>query len=596
MSDLKDRLERSMEFATAASGGGDDFDRFVRYRDRRHRNQRLAAGAVALVLAIAVIGSALALLRASDEPRPGGSGLTVIDPGINQACGTTDPCWDADIFTMRLDGSQVTRLGYGPERDLAISWSSDGERIAFFQGIGVEGGGRFDMTSDIYTMAADGSDVLQLTDEPGLDLFPVFSPDGSKIAFNSDRAGTVDIWVMDADGSNPVQVTRFENDSLDDYHPTWSPDGEQIAFIRGEVPPGAAGKLWVIDADGSNGHVLLDSPLVYFPAWSPDGTRIAFDVGDWPDVRIGTLELASGIVSDVVAGNLPRWSPDSNRLLVSLIGGSGGFGIVELDAPNRVEILRSTGWAAGWSPDGERVLFNDAGLTATGDADGEGEPYLQAPPPGEAMTGFTESGIPFLVVRHDDATLSAFEAVSPHLATGDVRKLLGWCASSRTIDDPFHGARFDEFGHYVSGPSPSGLVALSVEVSSEDPRMFRLGGRLPALPRDQTGQDPAGPLCADPDATPLLGPSIAPTDLTPAELAGADPSAPVVDTRWSVEGTLVVSPDDEARLCTSYADGVCEAGARVTGPVAEGQDELVIEGTWYVLVRTGFLEDPIRAA
>ena len=595
MSDLKDRLERSMEFATAASEGGDDFDRFVRYRDRRHRNQRLAAGAVALLLAAAVIGSALAILRTADERRPGGSGSVVFDPGINQSCGATDPCWDADIFTMRLDGSHVTRLGYGPERDLAISWSSDGERIAFFQGVGVEGSGRFDTTSDIYTMGADGSDVRQLTDEPGLDLFPVFSPDGSKIAFTSDRAGTVDIWVMDADGSNPVQLTRFENDSLDDYHPTWSPDGEQIAFIRGEIPPGGAGKLWVIDADGSNGHVLLDSPPVYFPAWSPDGTRIAFDVGDWPDVRIGMLDLASGTMTDVVAGNLPRWSPDSSSLLVSIIGGTGGFGIVDLDAPNGLQILRSTGWAAGWSPDGERVLFNDAGLnaTATADADGEGEPYLHAPPPGEAMAGFTESGIPFLVVRHDDATMSAFEAVSPHLATGDVRKLLGWCASSRTFDDPFHGARFDEFGHYVSGPSPNGLVPLSVEVSSEDPSMFRLGGRLPALPRDEPGDRPTGPFCADVTVTPLIAPDIAASGHTPEELAASSPPS---GSRWSVEATLVVPPDGAARLCDSYVDGVCEAGAPVTGPIAEGQDELVIEGTWFVIVRDGSLEDPIRAS
>jgi TolB protein len=445
-------------------------------------------------------------------------------------------------------------------------------------------------------MAADGGDVRRLTDDPALDLFPVYSPDGSKIAFTSDRAGTVDIWVMDADGSNLVQLTQFENDSLDDYHPTWSPDGEQIAFVRGKVPPGADGKLWVIDADGSNGHVLLDTPLVFFPRWSSDGTRIAFVTGDWPEVRVGLLDLATGTVTDVVAGNQPQWSPDSNRLLVSVIEGTGGFGIVDLDVPNRLEILRSTGWAAAWSPDGEQVLFNDAGLTATADADGEGEPYLQAPPPGEAMAGFTQSGTPFLVVRHDDATLSAFEAVSPHLAAGDVRKLLGWCASSRTFDDPFHGARFDEFGHYVSGPSPSGLVPLSVEVSSDDPSMFRLGGRLPALPRDQTGERPAGPLCTDLEATPLLSPSIAGGDLTPEELAGSEPLSPPAGTRSSVEGTLVVGPDGEARLCASYAGGDCEAGAFVTGPTSPGPDELVIEGTWYVLVRPGYLEDPIHVA
>ena len=594
MPDVKDLLERALETATAASPAPrDDFDRFVRYRDRRHRNQRLAAGAVALVLAVAVLGSALAVLRTSDARRPGSSGSVVqIDPGINQACGPNDACWDADVFTMRVDGSAVTRLGYGDDRDFGYSWSPDGQRVAFYLGTGVEDGERFDSTADIYTMATDGTDVRRLTDDPGLDLFPVYSPDGSKIAFTSDRAGTVDVWVMDVNGSNQVRLTAFEDDRLDDYHPTWSPDGAQLAFVRGKVPPGADGKLWVIDADGSNGHVLLDAPLVSFPVWSPDGTRIAFDTGDWPEVRVRMLGLSSGAVTDIVAGHLPRWSPDSTRLLVSLTEGSGGFGIVDLDAPNRLQVLRSTGWAAAWSPEGQRVLFNDAGLTAGSPDDATAEPVLQAPPAGEVIAGFTESGIPFLVVRHDDGTLTAVEAVSPHLATGDVHKLLGWCASSRTFDDRFHGARFDERGRYVSGPSPSGLVPITVEIVSEDPLTFRLSERLSAIPRDDTGERPTGPLCMD---VPLLSPGIAPGGLTPAELAASSPSAPTIGARWSVEGTLVVSPDGEARLCTSYVDGVCEAGAPVTGPVPDGPDELVIEGTWYVIVRTGVLDDPIRA-
>jgi TolB protein len=598
MSDTKDLMEHALRTATTASPlPPDDFDGFARYRDRRHRNQRLAAGAFALVLVAVVIGSALTVLRTSDDGRPGSSGSVVpIEPGINQACGPADACWDADMFTMRIDGSQVTRLGYDEERDFAYSWSPDGQRIAFYRGVGVEGGGRFDAEWDVFTMAADGSDVRQLTDVSGVFGLPVYSPDGSRIAFMSDREGTVDVWVMNADGSDPVNLTAFDDSTLDDYHPTWSPDGTQIAFVRGRVPPGGPGKLWVIDADRSNGDVLLDTPLASFPTWSPDGTRIAFETGDWPDVRVQMLELSSGAVTDVVAGHLPSWSPDSTRLLITFTEGSGGFGVVDLDAPNRVLVLRSTGWAADWSPDGERILFNDAGLTATGGTEERAEPVLTAPPPGETIAGFTESGIPFLVVRHGDGTLTAVEAVSPHLATGNVRKIIGWCASSRTFDDPFHGARFDEVGRYISGPSPTGLVPLAVEIVSEDPLTFRLGAPQSAVSREDVGERPTGAFCMDTQVTPLVSPGIAAGGLTPAELAGTDPSSPMVGARWSVEGTLVARPNGEALLCASYVGGVCEAGAPVSGPSPTTPDELVIEGTWYVIVRPGTLDDPIRAA
>jgi Tol biopolymer transport system component len=365
MSDVRPLLERALETATHAGPAPDDFDRFVRYRERRRRNQRLAAGAVALALVLGVAGTAYSLLRTSGSSQPGTDGVVVDVPGANEGCFAEDPCWDTDMFVVRTDGTDVTRLGYDEARDLAYSWSPDGRRIAFFRGVAVENGDRTDTTADIYTMAADGTDVRRLTDDPGLDLFPVFSPDGSQIAFTSDRVGTVDVYLMEADGSNVVRVTEFENDSLDDYHPTWAPDGSQIAFVRGKIPPGGPGKLWVIDADGSNGHVVLDQPLVSFPAWSPDGTRIAFETGRWPNVRVQLLELASGAVSDLGTGFHPVWSPDSGRLAISMP--EGGFAILDLDEPNRRQIVsRTSSFAAAWSPDGEWIVFNDAGLTANG--------------------------------------------------------------------------------------------------------------------------------------------------------------------------------------------------------------------------------------
>jgi hypothetical protein len=584
MSEFSDLLERARERFPAPEL---PVGRVVVRRERQMRNQRIAAGALAIALVVASVGAAVVIAR-HDRVTPGGAG-EVEPTGINGPCFAEDPCWDTDMFVVQTDGTQTTRLGYDDARDLAYSWSADGERIAFLHGVAVPGGERA-TTADIYTVAAAGTDVRQLTSGPAIDAFPVFSPDGTKIAFQSDRAGQADVYVMDADGSNVTRLTDLDDDPRDDYQPTWSGLGDRIAFVRGEVPPGGPGELWVIDADGSNGHVLLDRPLVSFPAWSPDGTRIAFELGQWPDVHVGLLDLTTGVVHDLGPGFHPVWSSNSTKLVVSIVG--GGFGISMVEKPSLGTVLvHGTGWAAAWH--GDQIVFNDAGLTATATDVGAAEPVLTAPPAGEALAGFTESGVPFLVVRHSDGTLTAVEAISPHLATADVRKLLGWCASSRTFDDPFQGSRFDEDGRYISGPSPSGLVPLSVEVVTEDPLTFRLGERLSALPRDEPGGRPAGPFCADVAVTPLIAPDIAASGLTPAELAASSPPS---GSRWSVEATLVVPPDGQAELCASYVDGVCEAGAPVTGPVADGADELVIEGTWFVMVRDGSLDDPIRAS
>lgn len=363
MSDVKQLLEHALETATRVGAPADEFDRFVRYGERRRRNQRLAAGAVALALALAVAGALVSVARSPAPVQPANDG--VIGPTGSGPCFAGEQCWDMDIYVVRIDGTEVTRLGDRDQRDLASSWSPDGGRIAFFVGEGVDGVEGVDETSaGISTMAADGTDVRRLTDGGGqwIDAFPSFSPDGSRIVFQSDRTGTGEIYVMDADGSNEVLLSDFDDDPRDDYTPTWSPDGERIAFVRGEIPPGGAGELWVMDADGSNAHALPGVPPVDFPSWSPDGTRIAFELGAWPDVRVGVLEVATGIVTDLGTGFHPIWSPDSTRLAIT--DPDGGFSIVELADPSHRQIVsESAWWAAAWSPDGEWIVFNGPGLT-----------------------------------------------------------------------------------------------------------------------------------------------------------------------------------------------------------------------------------------
>ena len=109
------------------------------------------------------------------------------------------------------------------------AWAADGAMLAFTSSRdGDPGDGP--RNPEIYAMAADGAGQVNLTNHPGADSRPVWSPDGSKIAFVSTRQDgfTHDVFVMDADGSNQVNLT---GGSPFDTEPDWSPDGRRIAFL-----------------------------------------------------------------------------------------------------------------------------------------------------------------------------------------------------------------------------------------------------------------------------------------------------------------------------------------------------------------------------
>jgi Tol biopolymer transport system component len=226
-----------------------------------------------------------------------------------------------------------------------------------------------DGDAEIYSMKPDGTDVVQLTNNTTNDDHPAWSADGARIAFDSDRTGTSQIWVMNADGSGQTQVTA---DPEGDTDPTWSPDGAQIAFVRGQPqvfsgvtnldifrigsgggpetkltkgggadvdpswsPDGAKiayrnpsddsdgiFSLSAVDGSGSKNLSTSSNVSEQFPDWSPDGTRIAFQGRPYPPTGvpfdISTMDAAGGNVFSVVTGPAddehPAWSPDGTLL------------------------------------------------------------------------------------------------------------------------------------------------------------------------------------------------------------------------------------------------------------------------------------------
>ena len=129
-----------------------------------------------------------------------------------------------------------------------------------------------DGRQQIFVARADSTVRIALTHEGNQNFFPAWSPDGNKLAFTSNRTGSLQIWVMDANGGNPKQLTK----EAENIVPTWSPGGKQIAF--GSTRSGHS-EVWVMNSDGSDQKQLTKTDEKVGnsgAAWSPDGKHIAF--------------------------------------------------------------------------------------------------------------------------------------------------------------------------------------------------------------------------------------------------------------------------------------------------------------------------------
>lgn len=233
-----------------------------------------------------------------------------------------------DIFLRPALGGRPTNLTQEPGFDVEPAWSPDGARLAFRS---TRNG-----SDDIYVMAADGTGLLQLTSGAAGDADPEWSPDGTWILFTRQTAGASDLYRVRADGSELVNLTGGAGRSSQG---SWSPDGGRIAFVstrRGVVAEGdTVLELHVMQADGS-GVTALEGEVPRSgddldPDWSPDGTQIVFWTSE--ETELANFHVTADYRIDADGTDLvqlgsdtrPRWSPDGSRILASRVLFGGGI-------------------------------------------------------------------------------------------------------------------------------------------------------------------------------------------------------------------------------------------------------------------------------
>jgi Tol biopolymer transport system component len=247
--------------------------------------------------------------------------------------------------------------------DLFATWSPDGQTIAFTS----------NRTGDpeIYTVRLDGSGLTRLTSTPGRDAHPSFSPDGRRIAFQSLRqGGHTRIFLMNADGSDERALTT--NTGFCGV-PVWSPDGSRLAFQcsadstkLGEQD--APWRIYLIDVATGKTEIRTGGPgNDQVPNWSPDGRELVFYSDRSGIDQLYLLELASGqtrqITKEPGSHRGAAFSPDG--LTIACIfqgyGVAGDVHLLDRDGSNRRRVT-SSGLQYGvpfFSPDGGSLLFQD---------------------------------------------------------------------------------------------------------------------------------------------------------------------------------------------------------------------------------------------